>query len=1066
MPAFIPTAAAVAAGSRAWAAGGAPVSHAPRRARAAASTPARCAPAAVLAEPAAGGGGGGGAPARSPSPGEASGAFRPEDWEGAERDEALGNAAWDALRELLPYTELRKIGKASQYLGNELGAVHPDWDAADVRFVLAYPDLYSIGMSSTGHVVLYSCLNDAGEGLLCDRAYLPGLDMQAALERAGKSVFAVESKRPLVDFHVVGMSISYELCATNCLKMMELGHIPTTWEARDAAVGGGGGRFLDGPPLVFAGGLSVTANPEPYAAFFDFFALGDGEVSLPAIGRKVKQVLAERPDVSREEITLILARDVPGVYAPRFYDMDPASGSVRRNRPDVPARPRRQNAMPEPWRAMALVPHTDAVHDRLSIEVRRGCTRGCRFCLPGMVQRPARDVEPDRVVEAVRRGVERTGYNEFSLLSLSCSDWLSLPAVGLRLKNELADHNISLSLGSQRVDRFDENIARVAGGLRKSGLTFAPEAGTQRMRDVINKGLTDAELLRGVVTAYEQGWQSVKLYFLIGLPAETDADVMGIANTIRCLQRRCRAPGRRRLALTVTISNFTPKPWTPFQWHTVSADDFRRKQRMLRREFQFVRDVKLNFTDTRLSSMEEFIGRGDRRMGGIIARAHELGAGMDGWFESMEKAYGAWCQAIDDCGLSWKYRLAEKGEWNVAETPEEEVRGKRGWRDVAKAGGLDRKTLLAKGDPAVAAAAGPRSALDRELPWDHIDVGLDKGWLRDELMRALDGALTPDCAFHDCSQCGCCGDEFGNNVTIPPPPVPEYRGESSPPSDRAQRIRLGFARRGAMSMSSHLDTARMLDRLLRRAGLPISFNEGFHPHARIVTSSALPFGATADGELIDFFLHAPVPVGEFAARVDAALPDGMRVSSATELDVVATTTSILMESADYALALYRETDGDAAVDWDAVVSRILASGPVPVDKTTKRGGSTTRDLREMVLDVRMATAAEAAPVLAHVGAAGWPAGGAVVHARLALTNQGALGPEGFVRLAQLAAGDEELTLLHAHRARINPREDERYARVRVIRQFEAGRRAAKPRVNRWARMRVAAAALNEPWMYR
>lgn len=215
-----------------------------------------------------------------------------------------------------------------------------------------------------------------------------------------------------------------------------------------------------------------------------------------------------------------------------------------------------------------------------------------------MVQRPARDVEPERVVEAVKKGVSASGYNEFSLLSLSCSDWLSLPSVGLQLKNELQEHNISLSLGSQRVDRFDENIARVAGGLRKSGLTFAPEAGTQRMRDAINKGLTDAELLRGVKTAYDQGWQSVKIYFLIGLPGETDADVMGIANTIRVLQKKCRAQGRRRLALTVTVSNLTPKPWTPYQWHTVSSEDFRRKQNMLKREFQFVRDVKINFSSS------------------------------------------------------------------------------------------------------------------------------------------------------------------------------------------------------------------------------------------------------------------------------------------------------------------------------------------------------------------------------------------------------------------------------------------------------------------------------------
>lgn len=291
-------------------------------------------------------------------------------------DARISDNSWESLKNILPYHVLRTLSKPGQYLGIEDGAIRKDWDSQDVqvRFVLAYPDLYTIGMSSTGHVVLYSCLNEP-KNLMCDRAYLPLPDMQDALTKAQKPLFAVESKRPLTDFHVIGMSISYELTATNCLKVLDLSGIPLTWAERDVA--SPTGRFLDGPPLVFAGGLSVTANPEPYAAFFDIIALGDGEKLLPAIGQKIAGLLANNPDISREQLTLELARDVSGVYAPRFYDMDPVYGSVRRNRPDVPLRPRRQNADPEPWRAMSLVPYTGAVHDRLSIEIRRGCTRGC-----------------------------------------------------------------------------------------------------------------------------------------------------------------------------------------------------------------------------------------------------------------------------------------------------------------------------------------------------------------------------------------------------------------------------------------------------------------------------------------------------------------------------------------------------------------------------------------------------------------------------------------------------------------------------------------------------------------
>jgi radical SAM-linked protein len=1011
--------------------------------------------------------------------------FSPDDWEGATGDLKTSAEAWAGLKAIIPHKALSALSKPGQYLGNEFGAIRKDWDAAEVRFVLAYPDAYSIGMSSTGHVVLYSCLNEPAN-LLCDRAYLPLPDMQSFLKDAGKPLFAVESKRPLGDFHVIGMSISYELTATNCLQMMDLANIPLTSQERAAAIPSSR-RFLDGHPLVFAGGLSVTANPEPYADFFDFIALGDGEIALPAIGQKIATVLRADPNVSREDLLLALARDVPGVYVPEFYEMDPVLGSVNPCRPEVPPRPQRQNAQPEPWRAMALVPHVGAVHDRLSIEIRRGCTRGCRFCLPGMVQRPARDVAPDTVVDAVTKGVAITGYNEFSLLSLSCSDWLSLPSVGLRLKNELADQNISLSLGSQRVDRFDVNIARVQGGLRKSGVTFAPEAGSQRMRDVINKGLTNEDLLRGVKTAYEQGWQNVKLYFMIGLPGETDEDVVAIADTVKYVQKKCRMQGRRRLSVNLTISSFTPKrkfiyehdpllskfdhstlflaianlspschrafcctAWTPFQWHSVSTAEFARKQNLLKKEFRHCGDVKVNYTDKRLSSMEEFIGRGDRRLSKVIRRAYELGAGMDAWWEAMDKAYNAWCQAIDECGLTWKYRRTENGEWNIVETPPEDIRGKRGWRDIAKTGNLDRKTLLPKADPIEQnMPAANDSPLDRPLPWDHIDVGLDKGWLRDELMRALSETLTPDCAFDECSACGVCGEDLGNNIAIPCPPIPKYEGPRLPSTAREQRVRLVFKSWGAMALSSHLDTQRMLDQLMRRASLPISFDGGFHPHPKIIAAAPLPFGSTADEEPIDFFLAREMAPEEFAHRVNSGLPDGMCVVSAQNVPIGGSAMSALTTSADYLIAVYRDfdlvEDGEIAVDWDEAIRNLVASGPIEVEKINKKGVSTVRNLRDMLLSVRIASAEEAEPVLTHIGLDDWPRSGTVLAATLKLSNDLTLSPSSFVNMLRISSGDERIMMLHAHRCRILLSEDERYNRVAANRALEEARLELKVR---------------------
>jgi radical SAM family uncharacterized protein len=404
-----------------------------------------------------------------------------------------------------------EILKPARYLGNELGAVHKPWESATVRWALTYPEIYEVGASNLGHIILYSIIN-AQPRQLCDRAYLPAADLAQKLRDTQTPLFGVESQKSLAEFDILGFSLSYELGATNILEMLSLAGIPLTWRERAE------GNY----PLIFAGGQTATSNPEPYADFFDFIALGDGEELLPEIGLVVED--GKNAGLSRRDLLLDLAQ-VPGVYVPQFYDSHP-DGSVKPNHPDVPEHILRRVATPIPAYSIGLVPYVETVHDRLTIEIRRGCTRGCRFCQPGMLTRPARDVEPEAVINAIETGMRSTGYDEFSLLSLSCSDYLALPAVGLEIKNRLKDENISLSLPSQRVDRFDEDIANIIGGTRKGGLTFAPEAGTQRLRDIINKGLTNEELLRGVKTGFEQGWDKIKLYFTIGLPGETDVDVV------------------------------------------------------------------------------------------------------------------------------------------------------------------------------------------------------------------------------------------------------------------------------------------------------------------------------------------------------------------------------------------------------------------------------------------------------------------------------------------------------------------------------------------------------------
>ena len=814
-----------------------------------------------------------------------------------------------------------EISKPGRYLGNELGVRARDWDqawpAAGVRWALTYPEVYEVGASNLGHILLYAILN-AVPGQLCDRAYLPAADLAARLREHGAPLFGVESRRPLAAFDLLGFSLSYELGGTNILEMLDLARLPLRAADR-------GNRPLhdpEAPPLIFAGGPTATSNPEPFAAFFDFIALGDGEELLPEIGLVVAEGRAA--GLSRHELLRDLAL-VPGIYVPALYGPGADGVTVVPLEPALPRRIRRRTAAPMPHYATGLVPHIETVHDRLTVEIRRGCTRGCRFCQPGMLTRPARDVEPSEVIEAVEEGMRRTGYADFSLLSLSCSDYLSLPAVGVELRNRLAHHNVSLTLPSQRVDRFDANIAHILGGSRQAGLTFAPEAGSQRLRDVINKGLSDEDLLRGIRTAMEQGYRKVKLYFMVGLPGETDADVLGIAQTCRHLQQSCADLGR--LQLNLTISTFTPKPHTPFQWHSVSHGEIRRRQELLRQALRGLRGVKSNFTDTRLAAIEDFIGRGDRRLAPVIEAAWRAGAGLDAWFESADRSHAAWAAAIEAAGLGGRYRALELGDWASVEA-------------------LPTKDL---------------DAFCRQpLPWDHLDTGIEKRWLAEDLQRALAASEVPDCSFAACSHCGVCGPELGHNVTIPPRPVPLALPGGKPPSARVFRLRLGFRKTGSLAWISHLDTQRLLHRALRRSGLPVSFTGGFHPMPRLQIALPLPLGVEGLGEWLDLELTQPMEAHIARTALQRELPDELEVLSCTEVPLEGPSLSQELDGALWQFALYPSTaeglDGSwpMAERWELALQNLLQRKEWIWHDRDKKGRPRERDLRPALRQVGVA----------------------------------------------------------------------------------------------------------------
>ena len=786
------------------------------------------------------------------------------------------------------------ISRPGRYLGNELGVEPRDWDAATIRWALTYPEVYEVGASNLGHIILYSILN-AQPRQLCDRAYLPAPDLAERLRSTGSPLFAVESRRPLNSFDILGFSLSYELSATNVLEMLDLIGLPLYARDRgDAPLGTPGAR-----PLIFAGGQTATSNPEPYAPFFDFIALGDGEELLPEIGLVLEE--GKAAGLPRSALLRDLA-EVPGVYVPALGHR----------------RVVRRVATPMPHYAMGLVPHVETVHDRLTVEIRRGCTRGCRFCQPGMLTRPARDVDPEEVVEAVETGMVRTGYSDFSLLSLSCSDYLALPAVGVELRNRLQDHNVSLSLPSQRIDRFDNNIAHILGGTRQGGLTFAPEAGTQRMRDIVNKGLTDQELSAGIETAMRNGWRKVKLYFMIGLPGETDADVHGIADTVERLRFEMRDIGR--LELNLTISNFTPKPHTPFQWHSVSTAEFKRRQGILRQRFAGMRFLKVNYTDVRLSAMEDFIGRGDQRLAPVIEAAWRSGAGMDAWFDNIERTHGAWCEAIEAAGLGGRYRELELGSWAELQALTPEQRRQR--------------------------CAEP-------LPWDHIDSGVSKQWLQEDLERALEAVVVPDCSFDGCSHCGVCGEGLGHNVVVPPPPIPTIDPPRKPPSEQVGRLRVRFAKTGEMALLSHLDLVRMLERALRRSQLPVSFTGGFHPLPRLQLALALPLGAEADSDWLDLSFTEVVQPEQLMDRLAPLLPEGFALLEAHGVPVKSPALSQMLQSAHWRLCLQPSGADPLPAErrCQEALGELLGAEALPLEELDRQGRRRRRDLRPLLLDL-------------------------------------------------------------------------------------------------------------------
>ncbi len=770
---------------------------------------------------------------------------------------------------------LIQVSRPSRYLGGELGSIRKDDSGIEVRMALAFPDVYEVGMSHIGFPILYNILNSL-DWVAAERVYTPWADMEQWLCDHQQPLCSLESTLPLSDFDIIGFTLQYELSYTNLLTMLNLGGISPRREQRN-----------EDAPLIVVGG-PCAFNPEPLADFFDVALIGDGEEAVVELVELVRQ--GQQKNWSREQLLQQLAGR-EGFYVPQFFNVSyQKNGCIEeitalQEGYDKVRRRFLNDLETAPFPTQPIIPFMQTVHNRVAMEITRGCTRGCRFCQAGYIYRPVRERSPEKIRQLIAEILQNSGYEEVSLLSLSTGDYTCIEPLLQQLMAEYADEKIAVSLPSLRVGSLTPELMEEVKKVRKTGFTLAPEAGSERLRELINKGISVEDLLQTTRDAYQLGWRLIKLYFMMGLPTETDDDLQQLIELAAAVKKSGKGTGGNDV--NVAVSTFVPKPHTPFQWEAqIGIDETLRKQRLLRDGLR-MKKLRFKYHGAESSFLEGVFSRGDRRLSVVLERAVELGCRFDGWRECFD--FSLWQQAFLDCNIDPSWYLRQREETEI-------------------------------------------------LPWEHIDCGVPKSFFLSERQKAVAGAVTVDCRDGSCHGCDVCDFKElrmrqidSDQTDLFAKTANDEKEDKIEVPEQLTRVRLKLSKQGRARMVGHLEYLKMFQRAVRRAKLPIRFSQGFHPMPKISYLEALPMGVSSEAELLDLELLFPVPVDKIITDLNVQLPDGFKIVAGEVIPWKSPSPSAAVASSCYRVTLPEPHPEDLTEQIDT----FLAADEILVSRVKK-----------------------------------------------------------------------------------------------------------------------------------